>query len=393
MTARLPRRALLGVELPEGDPFTPDGLRAAGAVAGSMAHAAGIEAGDVLVAIDGAPLRSQSELGAAVRRAGAMETVSVAVARGTDRFERVVHVQHRPVEAIGGHELRFDHVDVEGARVRTIVTRPLDGRRHPAVLLVQGLSCESIDYGASPRAPLCRLVHAWAREDLVTMRVEKRGVGDSEGDAPDRTGFATEVDDVRAALRSLAAYDFVDAGAVFVFGHSVGGMIAPMLARENVARGYVVYGTSAARWFACVDASTRRQLRLRGLSLDVIEERARREQDDVRTRAVTDGRSLAYHRQLDATDVADAWSRVDRPVLALHGEYDWVVSEDEQRGVAEIVDARRAGAATFERVSGLDHLMTRHGDLESSLRAYGLGAADDRLATLSADWMRRATSV
>ena len=393
MTASLPRRAFLGIELPEGDPFTPEGMRAAGAAAGSMAHEASIEAGDVVVRLADAPLRSFDELRVAIGRAGEMESARIVVVRGGERFERFVRVQHRPPETMAGHEVRFDHVDARGARLRTIVTRPLDARRHAAVLVIQGLSCESIDFSASHEAPLCRLIQGWAREGFVTMRVEKRGVGDSEGERPDRTDFATEVDDVRAALRVLASYDFVDRDAVVVFGHSVGGMIAPLLESERIARGYVVYGTSAARWLACVDASTRRQLELRGASPDVIDERARRGQDDLRSHAVTDGRSAEYHRQLDATDVAAAWSRVDHPVLVLHGEHDWVVSDDEGLRVAGIVNARHPGAATFERVRGLDHLMTRHDSLTDSLRAYGGGAKDDQVARVSADWMRRATSV
>ncbi len=393
MTASLPRRAFLGIDLPDGDAFTSEGMRAAGAGAGSMAHEAGIEAGDVVARLAEAPLRSFDELRVAIGRAGEMESTRIVVVRGGERFERSVRVQHRPRETIDGHEVRFDHVDARGARLRTIVSRPPNARRHTAVLLVQGLSCESIDFGTSPDAPLCRLVHAWARQGFVTMRVEKRGVGDSEGERPDRTDVATEVDDVRAALRALASYDFVDADAVFVFGHSVGGMIAPLLESERIARGYVVYGTSAARWFACVDASTRRQLELRGAPPDVVDERARRERDDLRSHAVTDGRSAEYHGQLDATDVAAAWARVDHPVLVLHGEHDWVVSDEEALRVAEIVNARHAGAATSQRVPGLDHSMTRHDSLTDSLRAYGAGANDDQIALVSADWMRRVTGV
>ena len=62
------------------------------------------------------------------------------------------------------------------------------------------------------------LFRAWRGDGFVTMRLEKRGVGDSEGEAPERGGFATEIADVSAALAALSRYDFVDPDAVFVFG-------------------------------------------------------------------------------------------------------------------------------------------------------------------------------
>ena len=51
------RRALLGVELPrDGEVFTPEGMRVAGVVAGSMAHAAGVLPGDLLLRLGSWPV-------------------------------------------------------------------------------------------------------------------------------------------------------------------------------------------------------------------------------------------------------------------------------------------------------------------------------------------------
>jgi alpha-beta hydrolase superfamily lysophospholipase len=394
MTDGLPRRALLGVELPSvGDVFTDVGVRVAGTIDGSMARAAGVESGDVLVKLGDATLRSPDELRVALRRAGGEESVAIVVERAGARIERVARVQHLPRETLADGDVVYDHVVSDGARLRTIVTRPHGVARAPAVLFVQGLSSESIDFGARPDAPVCRLVHGWTRERFVTVRIEKRGIGDSEGEGSDVTDFDAEVADVRAALRALASYDFVDRDAVFVFGHSIGGMIAPLVAPDAVARGLVVYGTSAARWFECLDASTRRQLRLRSASADAIDEGARREREELRTRAIVDGRPASFHRQLDAADIAAAWSRVDRPVLVLCGEHDWVVSEDEQRAIVDIVNAAHPGAAHFAMVPCLDHLMTRHASVAESLRAYGSGAFDEAIVGESSGWMRRVMGV
>src|SRR5262245_5349385 len=103
-------------------------MRVAGVVRGSMADAAGLAPGDLLVALEplAMPLRSPEDLRAATRHAAERETISLVVERDGARFSREVSVQARGTEAIEGHEVRYDHVIAAGARLRTIVTRPLE---------------------------------------------------------------------------------------------------------------------------------------------------------------------------------------------------------------------------------------------------------------------------
>src|SRR5262245_57950404 len=101
-------------------------MRARGVVRGSMAEDAGLEPGDLVVALTPPvmPLRSLSELRVATRRAAEGETISFIVERAGARFERAVRTRPRPAESIAGHAVLYDHVISGGARLRTIVTRP-----------------------------------------------------------------------------------------------------------------------------------------------------------------------------------------------------------------------------------------------------------------------------
>lgn len=391
----LPRRISLGIALPAAEPFTSEGMRAGAVVPGSMASAAGLAPGDVVTALSGMPLRSMEELRAATRAAAGRASVTIAALRGGAPFEATARVVARPSERIEGHEVRYEHVTApDGARLRTIVTRPEAPGPRPAVLYLQGIGRESLDFGAAPSAPIARLVHGWAAAGFVTMRVEKRGTGDSDGDEAD---FDTEVLDYEAALRALAADP--DVSAIFLFGHSVGGMIAPLLAgapqqehklytsgsigtKEPLVRGIVVFGTSAARWSECVAASTRRQLALRGAGEDEIARALERER--------TEGfgvRTPRYHAQLDAHDLGAAWDRAACDVLVVVGQHDWVVGEDEQRAICERVRERGGHAGEVIHLDGTDHWMTRHASLEDSLEHAGRGAFDERLVTATAEWM------
>ena len=380
---RLPRRLRLGIGLAPAGPAAahPVGYHEARRVApGSMAEAAGMEPGDVLVSLDNWPTRSPAELQVALRSAGRAGTVKMCFERAGATFEKSVPAAHAPTE----EGVRYDAIERGAVRLRTMVDSPASAGpgRSPAILFVQGLSLSTMDF-AYPD-----LFRGWGEGGFVTMRLEKRGVGDSEGEAPDLGDFLTEVADVRAAVVALSTYDFVDPDAVFVFGHSIGGMIAPALDADELLRGYLIYGASAEPWFDCLEASARRQWALRGLLLHLTEEaRVQALREEMTTRAVTDGRSALYHRQLHEADIAGAWSRVRKPVLVVHGEYDWVVGEDEARRIADLA------RGTFLPLPRLDHLFSAHDSVEASTKSYGKGRFERDLVRETCAWMRSVTRV
>jgi pimeloyl-ACP methyl ester carboxylesterase len=387
VTEALPRRAFLGTVL------APAGLAVVAIRPGSMAHQAGIRPRDRLVALDG-PLSDVGDLHGRLRAIARSGEATLGFERDGALREATVPVQPVPLEEIAGCEVRYDHIEVPGARLRTIVTRPAGGDRYPAVLFIPGIACASVDFGSAATTPTARLVHGWAGSGLVTMRVERRGLGDSEGAPCSDASFLEEVDWFAAGLRALARLAFVKESAIAVFGHSVGGMIAPLLEREGVAGGYVVYGTSCWRWRETMLATIRRQLALYGLAAEKLERRmelygtlyrALFEEGLSPAEAVarepalsvcadpTFGRALAYVRELDGAELAAAWGRTARPVLAMHGEHDWVVGEEEARALVEAVNARSPGHAELLPVPLADHLLTEHPSRHASVNRHGDG--------------------
>jgi pimeloyl-ACP methyl ester carboxylesterase len=69
------------------------------------------------------------------------------------------------------------------------------------------------------------------------------------------------------------------------------------------------------------------------------------------------GRPAAYYQQLQALDLAEAWNKVSTPVLAVHGEYDWVMSGDDFRLLIAALNAPQPGSAEFIEWKRLDHLL------------------------------------
>jgi len=108
--------------------------------------------------------------------------------------------------------------------------------------------------------------------------------------------------------------------------------------------------------------------------------------DDIARLATTgelNGRSAAYHRQLAALDLEAPWRAMRMPVLVLRGEHDWVVAAEDQARLAELAHGELVD------LPGLDHVLGAHADREASLRDYGAGAPDDRVANAVIAWLER----
>jgi len=263
----LPRRAgTLGVRY---EPTPAGSVRIVEVLPGSVAAAGGLEPGLEIVSIDGTAIDAPSRLGEILRTVKGGARVLVEVRRDGGPA-RTVPLVPGPAgeERVPGSRVRYDSVTVPaGYRLRTIVTEPIEipraaAGRSPAVLFVQGIPCQSIDRPASPDAVDTRLVHALAEAGFVTMRVDKPGLGDSEGPACSEIDFETELEGYQAALRQLVDLPGVDPERVFIFGHSMGGVMAPYLTTVAPVRGTMVYGTIVRTWFEYQLENVRRQSRL-----------------------------------------------------------------------------------------------------------------------------------
>src|SRR5689334_11006155 len=170
----LPRHGIIGLQV-SGSPPSVQRVFAGGA-----GEAAGFEAGDVIESLDNRRMESTDQFVRAVGRHLAGDAVQALVRRGGDSVTRTAILKPRPFETSPAADVLYRAVTVRGARRRVIVTRPRREGRMPAVLLMQGLGCYSLD-GTDRATGYGRVISALEQRGYVTMRVEKTGEGDSEG--------------------------------------------------------------------------------------------------------------------------------------------------------------------------------------------------------------------
>lgn len=311
-------------------------------------------------------------------------------------------------------------IEVRDHRLRCALTRPRAEGAHPAVLLLPALGARVRTGPLAASAlgdGLAFLLRGWADAGFVTLRVDPAGVGESGGPAYDEASLDDDVEGHRASLAWLAALPFVAGERVFVLGHSLGGALAPLLAGAGAPApcGILVYGAPSRRWSVGLAEGARRQLTLAGVPDDVRQREAahaarlydlvlregkspehlRRDHPELGgCRAAFDlserhlhGRALDYFRALDSVDPEPAWRRVGAPVLALHGEHDWVVGDDDHTRIAAWVEAS-GGRAAARTLPGLDHDWLRQESLAASFAGRGRGSLDPGAAAVTLSWMR-----
>jgi pimeloyl-ACP methyl ester carboxylesterase len=394
---------------------------------GSPAERAGLRAGDRILSLNDTALSDADVFWPALRAIRGGDSVRARVLRvGTSRQPTSADVRFVvdsvPHERIPGATVSYDAVrSSRGYLVRTVVTRPADGgtARLPGILFVPWLSCDAVekpDPGSDGFAHMMRDVAA--RSGMVFMRVEKPGLGDSQGPDCRFAGLDDELAAYRAAVGALRARPDVDRSRIFLLGGSIGGALAPILAAESPdgIAGVIAVGGFTRTWYEHMLDIERRRLTLAGgppaevnaamrglarLYTDYLLER--RTPGDViaanpELRALWDdeprhqyGRPAAYFQDVQRLDVEGAWAALAGrgvPVLVVWGEYDWIMGRPEAERAVEIVNAIRPGTATLSILPRTSHgLMTF-----ASLAATFAGQSpryDGRPGRVVVDWLLR----
>ncbi|MFN2439255.1 MAG: alpha/beta hydrolase family protein, partial [Chitinophagaceae bacterium] len=106
--------------------------------------------------------------------------------------------------------------------------------------------------------------------DLITrsgyafMRVEKPGLGDSEGPDCSEADYEAELAAYKAAFKAMKKMDFIDTSSIFVLGISIGSASAPLVFQDENIKGFIVTGGFYKTWYEHMLEIERRRLALIG---------------------------------------------------------------------------------------------------------------------------------
>jgi pimeloyl-ACP methyl ester carboxylesterase len=416
----LPRRGVIGLVVVAADTAKPEDPQTnpptvKTVVPGGAAAAAGIQAGDILRELNGQPVSGSAEFALMSSRHLAGDSVTIRLTRGRQTIEKTVVLNPRPFESSANAEVLYRSVTVEGERRRTILTRPKAPGRYPAVLLMGGLGCYSLDGALNENTVYGPILSALARKGFVTMRVEKTGEGDSEGPAcTDLKATAElEANGYVAGLAALRSYEFVEPEKIFVFAHSLGPLIASLALPKQNIRGIVAAETIGRSWFEYALENVRRQSALVGEPLDQVDadvqahakcgyhfflqhetadEVAKLGNQCREMIASYSGVPYPYLQQIGDISLAKQWKQIDAPVLVIYGTSDPATSADEGQYLVDIVNSFHPGRATYAEIPGMGHDFGRYSSQAEFLSRRNSPTAhpfDDELLAVVLAWLQQ----
>ncbi len=423
--APLPRKASLGAQLA---PVSEDEAKAAqiapgeGAkvlrvLPGQTAEGLKLKDGDILVSIAGQKVSSRAAVGPIILSLPAGKAIEVQVRRAGALVKLSGVLQEKPKQVEPGAQVVYDQVVSKGKRIRVIATHPDGAGPFPTVFLIGGIGAYSVDgdFGAIPygntMGPLAKLGYA-------TLRIDKPGLGDSEGPAYADLLFDDEFDAYLQALRLAKTMPFIDKNRIAVFGHSMGGAFGPLLAKEESLAGIAVSGTISKTWTEYWLENSRRQSLLGGSAPQDVDDEMRQlsaachylfneglspRETIAKAPALAgvvnglspDGKTMsgvgvAFFQQLAKKNLVAAWMKTDAKVLTLWGENDFVSTRWDHEFVADILNAKKAGSAEFKVVPNSDHGFSQTTSMKDSLAKWGRGGSfNPNIVDILKEWLGR----
>ncbi|HEU5379141.1 MAG TPA: alpha/beta fold hydrolase [Ktedonobacteraceae bacterium] len=277
------------------------------------------------------------------------------------------------------YDIRFRS---DGKELAGTLTLPDAGGPFPAVLLLTGSGrIDRDENGKKLRLNVfSELAHALAQQGIASLRYDKRGVGQSEGDYW-TTGFEDHVQDAQAALQFLKQQKPLQAENIFLLGHSEGAFLSTRLAGNGAGIAGVILLAGAAqsgeailKWQAGEIVKGLKGVNgwlIRTFHINVSKaqqrqiEKIKRSQKDWFRQQLLVKINAKWFREFMAYDPAEDLSCITVPVLAITGSKDIQVDPADLERMAHLLQA------PFEShlIEGMTHVL-RIEEGDASLSSY-----------------------
>lgn len=244
------------------------GATVSSVVEGSPAANSGLAAGDRVLAINGAVFSDVNSMLSRLRtlRGGVPVTLRVLKKISATPQSITFTPASAPLETYTSLSLEPIVLNKDlGMPLRGFVTRPKQATgKLPAILFVSWLSCGTVEAADTSDSWVKMLRDVAERSGCLLLRVEKPGVGDSEGTPCADTDLDTELNGYEAALRYLKSRNDVDTNRIILFGGSIGGTLTARVGRGHAIKAYISAVSVYKTWFEHMIELERRRLQLSG---------------------------------------------------------------------------------------------------------------------------------
>jgi len=352
----------------------------------SSAAKAQFKAGDVLVALDKQSINNVKQLVPLIKTFQTGDKVKLTFYRKGKKQTKTLTFKGFPYKQNDRYEIVYSSVKANKNHLRTIITKPKGEGKFPAVVIIQGVGCINLDHPAVDFYHV--LADSLTSKGMVVMQIEKTGQGDSKGTPCRECTFEEEVEGYRQGLLALKKLPYVDADQMFLFGFSMGGVIAPIIANKIPVKGIIAYGTVGRNWAEYSMENARRQAEMVGTEYDKIAKNMRRKAKALHHMMLEQmpkkellekypklarnvnfyPQSYRYFQKVGSLNLAKYWIKAGAHVLVIHGKADFVSFAKDHKLIANIVNRESPGKAKHLELANSDHWLYKTGTMQESMK-------------------------
>jgi uncharacterized protein len=352
---------------------------------------------DLITQLNNQAIQSPADLRKVFKTIRAGEQIHISFYRNGKLKKSSGIAVEMPREQSPNYETIYEECAFNKGYLRLIINKPLGDGPFPTIFFIPGYSCYSLDnIGKHPYGQIVQLL---AEQGFAVVRTEKSGEGDNLNTPDCRSiGFHTEVNGFEAGLIKTKTLPYVDDNNLYIFGHSLGAMQAPLIASRQTVKGVIVEGTSGDTWFEYILAMFRFQNPITGMDYadneDLIQQAipllyeylilkktpAELAQNAKYNSILKDlmqyngkdliwDRHYSYWQELQDFNQADAWKNTDAYALILRGSGDFEAFSNEQhQAIADLINHYHPGKADFVVLPNTDHAFCKSNTPKDSFR-------------------------
>ena len=387
----------------------------------------GVKSGMVLQKINNVKITSRSDVQSALKTIRENNAIEVVVNDNGSAKTFLGRAIGKPKEVHPKATVYYDEVVYKDNKLRSLLYIPKGATTPPVVFYLQGYTCQSIEYNAS--MPMKKLIDQWIDSGFAVYLVEKPGLGDSDCKvACAEINFHQEMEGFSQAYKQLFKNSNIDTKNVFLYGHSMGGVVAPILAQQIRPKGVMVFGTVGKSWFEYMkDVVTEQQMLFGSTKAQVTENskqsfpfledlmlnrRSNTEminnpkykeylQDQGVDKSLKNGYYMGRHytfwQSLGDIDIPKEWSKVNTNVYIMHGEFDVQAINAKYAKMIETNVNSNKGKAEFSIIPKTDHVFIKFASMKDNIEALTNGTYSTLLrnnynpevAEYSIKWMNK----
>ena len=372
-----------------------DGILVRDIIPNTTAESVGLLPNDFITKINNTTITTYSDLAKVISTTSVGSEITFVVYR--DKHSKTLKgiFKEKPKTEYNNATVLYDEFAFNDGFIRCFLKTPTKTTIKGTIYFIQGIGCFSMD-NLPKNNPYYQLPEQLLDAGYQVFITEKAGMGDSKNSKHcSQMGFNEELSVFQEGYKKLLSYKGVQPNNVIVFGHSLGGIIAPILANQFKPKGVIVFGTGIISWKDYLLKAHEEQSLLMGVEKTIVEEQMKtytpfvnelfenperleqflkneqyKDEFDYlgyepNSGLFTAGRTLQYHRELSQWNLPKEWKKIQCPVLSMYGESDLpALSDVDHKELVAIVNKEHPGKATYKFVPKTNHSMQEVGTME-----------------------------